>query len=342
MDSTIVAAVEKLKSGEVVVLPTETVYGLAANALDSDAVEKIFKIKGRPHNDPLILHVLNKEWLQKFSNYGPYADRVDRIVEKFWPGPVTVVLPKKDIIPDCVTSGLPTVAIRCPRHEIFRKILKLVNFPLAAPSANPFGYVSPTSADQVRQTLGNLVDVIVDGGKCDVGLESTIVDLTSETVKILRPGAITAQEISDAIDEPVVDYNSYVVSVNPKCPGQLKQHYCTNTKLVLFEHDGQPNISAKFNGKVAIIFNNKRPLDCADGISGENIQGKSVFWFSETGDQSDIARNMFSLLQNLDNAGYDVIFCEKPEIRGLGVAINDRLLRAAAKFSSKQNEQASI
>ena len=116
MDSALVAAVEKLKSGEVVVLPTETVYGLAANALNSDAVEKIFKIKGRPHSDPLILHVLNKEWLQKFSNYGPYADRVDRIVEKFWPGPVTVVLPKKDIIPDCVTSGLPTVAIRCPRH----------------------------------------------------------------------------------------------------------------------------------------------------------------------------------------------------------------------------------
>ena len=341
MDSTIVAAVEKLKSGEVVVLPTETVYGLAANALNGDAVEKIFKIKGRPHNDPLILHVLNKEWLQKFSNYGPYADRVDRIVEKFWPGPVTVVLPKKDIIPDCVTSGLPTVAIRCPRHEIFRKILKLVNFPLAAPSANPFGYVSPTSADQVRQTLGNLVDVIVDGGKCDVGLESTIVDLTSETVKILRPGAITAQEISDAIDEPVVDYNSYVVSVNPKCPGQLKQHYCTNTKLVLFEHDGQPNISAKFNGKVAVIFNN-RPLGCVDGILGKSIQGRDVFWFSETGDQSEIARNMFSLLQNLDNAGYDVIFCEKPEIHGIGVAINDRLLRAAAKFSSKQNEQASI
>lgn len=337
MDSALVAAVEELKSGEVVVLPTETVYGLAANALNSYAVEKIFKIKGRPHSDPLILHVLNKEWLQKFSNYGPYADRVDRIVEKFWPGPVTVVLPKKDIIPDCVTSGLPTVAIRCPRHEIFRKILKLVNFPLAAPSANPFGYVSPTSANQVRQTLGNLVDVIVDGGKCDIGLESTIVDLTSETVKILRPGAITAQEISDAIDEPVVDYNSYVVSVNPKCPGQLKQHYCTNTKLVLFEYGKQPDISTKFSGKVAVIFN-KRPLDCVDCISGERVQGRDVFWFSETGDQSEIARNMFSLLQNLDNSGYDIIFCEKPEIHGIGIAINDRLLRAAAKFSGQQSE----
>lgn len=341
MDSTIVAAVEKLKSGGVVVLPTETVYGLVANALNGDAVEKIFKIKGRPHNDPLILHVLNKEWLQRFSEYEAYADRVDKIVEKFWPGPVTVVLPKKDIIPDCVTSGLPTVAIRCPRHEIFRKILKLVNFPLAAPSANPFGYVSPTSANQVRQTLGNLVDIIVDGGKCDVGLESTIVDLTSETVKVLRPGAVTAQEISDAIDEPVIDYSSGVVSVNPKCPGQLKQHYCTNTKLVLFEHGGQPDILTEFNGKVAVIFN-KRPLDCADDISGENVQGKDVFWFSETGDRYEIARNMFGLLQNLDNAGYDVIFCEKPEIHGLGVAINDRLLRASAKFSSKQNEQASI
>jgi len=341
MDSTIVAAVEKLKSGGVVVLPTETVYGLAANALDSDAVEKIFKIKGRPHSDPLILHVLNKEWLQRFSEYKAYANRVDKIVEKFWPGPVTVVLQKKNIIPDCVTSNLSTVAIRCPRHEIFRKILKLVNFPLAAPSANPFGYVSPTSVDQVKQTLGDLVNVIVDGGKCDIGLESTIVDLTSETVKVLRPGAITAQKISDAIDEPVIDYSSGVVSVNPKCPGQLKQHYCTNTKLVLFEHGGQPDILTEFSGKAAVIFN-KRPLDCADGISGENVQGKDVFWFSETGDRYEIARNMFGLLQNLDNSGYDVIFCEKPEIHGLGVAINDRLLRAAAKFSSKQNEQASI
>jgi L-threonylcarbamoyladenylate synthase len=193
----------------------------------------------------------------------------------------------------------------------------------------------------VRQTLGDLVDVIVDGGKCDIGLESTIVDLTSETVKVLRPGAITAQEISDAIDEPVVDYNHGVVSENPKCPGQLKQHYCTNTKLVLFEHGGQPDILTEFNGKVAVIFN-KRPLNCADGVLGESVQSRDVFWFSETGDQSDIARNMFSLLQNLDNSDYDIIFCEKPEIHGLGVAINDRLLRAAAKFSGQQNEQASI
>ena len=188
-----------LLRGDVVVLPTETVYGLAADATNEQAVRKIFQIKNRPFNDPLILHVASYEWLTRYINLNGFRTRAEKIANAFWPGPVTMILPKKSTIPDIVSAGLPTVAVRCPNHKIFQEVLKLTNTPLAAPSANPFGYVSPTTAQQVEQTIGTLVAMVIDAGPCDIGVESTIVDLTSKQPKILRPGALTAEEMADVL-----------------------------------------------------------------------------------------------------------------------------------------------
>ncbi|MDR1595779.1 MAG: threonylcarbamoyl-AMP synthase [Puniceicoccales bacterium] len=329
MEDEVFAAAEELRRGGVVVLPTETVYGLAANALDPIAVSKIFKIKGRPHSDPLIVHVLDDTWIDRYAYINHYENRIRALVESFWPGPLTLVIKKRAIIPDIVTAGFSSVAVRCPRHRMFHNVLALCDFPLAAPSANPFGYVSPTTAEQVRQTFGKKVKIIVDGGSCSVGLESTIVDISKEVPKILRPGAITAEKISSVLDEPVSDYEQ-IVAENPTTPGQLKQHYCTTTKLVLFQN-GHCEIPSVSSGKVAIIFN-KKPSNIEKIMKKLPLSIEDIFWLSENGDQSDIARNLFATMQKLDGIGYSVIFCERPKRDGIGVAIDDRLLRAAAKY----------
>ena len=330
MGNDIFAAVGELKRGGVVALPTETVYGLAANALDARAVGKIYEIKGRPLANPLIVHVLDGSWVERYADFEGCAIRLERIVDDLWPGPITVIVKKKPIIPHIVTAGSDKVAIRCPDHELFRDVLRACDFPLAAPSANPFGYVSPTTAEQVRQTLGGKIEVIVDGGRCSVGLESTILDLTRDIPKILRPGALTADEISKILGEKIADYEP-IVSENPTSPGQMKRHYCTNTKLVLFPH-GDRKTMAKVHGKIAVIFNGK-PIVFAEIAENFHTTRENIFWLSEDGNANAIARNLFATLQKLDGTGYDTIFCERPLREGIGVAIDDRLLRAAAKFS---------
>ncbi|MDR0742419.1 MAG: threonylcarbamoyl-AMP synthase [Puniceicoccales bacterium] len=330
MNADIVAASRELKGGGVVVLPTETVYGLAANALDGEAVRKIFTIKGRPLNNPLILHVLDSSWLERYSHVKKYSIRIEKITGAFWPGPITVVLPKKAIIPDIVTSGSSRVAIRCPDHPIFQAVLRTSDLPLAAPSANPFGYVSPTCIGQVKATLGDRVKIMLDGGECAIGLESTILDITSPVPRILRPGAITADAISEVLGEDIIDHDVQIVSENPSAPGQLKQHYCTDTRLVLFEH-GSRELSQYFAGKTAIVFM-QRPKNF-DGIAKKlQLPAEAIFWFSDDGNLNVVARNLFSTLQRLDSAHYNAILCERPPRAGIGIAIDDRLLRAAAKF----------
>lgn len=324
-------AIDRLRDGGVVVLPTETVYGLAANALDESAVRSIFLVKGRPLNDPLIVHVLDSTWIERYAICDKYFDRVKKITSCFWPGPLTIVLHKRDIIPNIVSAGHNTVALRCPEHPIFRNVLQHLQLPLAAPSANPFGYISPTSAGQVRSTLGHKLDIIIDGGNCRVGLESTIIDATSNIPRILRPGAITATDIAHVIEEPVIDYEQHIVAINPSCPGQLKQHYCTNTELILFQHDTLPDSNT--GQQCAYIFN-QRPSDIEKTSHILNASSGSIFWLSEDGDHKTIAHNLFQMLQKLDGYGYDIIYCERTVRRGIGVAIDDRLLRAAAKFNN--------
>ncbi|MDR1528366.1 MAG: threonylcarbamoyl-AMP synthase [Puniceicoccales bacterium] len=330
MNADIAAASQELKGGGVVILPTETVYGLAANALDEKAVRKIFTIKGRPLNNPLILHVLDSSWLERYSHVKKYPVRVEKITGAFWPGPITIILPKKAVIPDIVTSGYGTVAIRCPDHPIFRAVLLASDLPLAAPSANPFGYVSPTCIGQVKATLGDRVKIMLDGGECAVGLESTILDITSTVPKILRPGAIAADAIAKVLGEDVIDYDVQIVSKNPCVPGQLKQHYCTDTRLVLFEH-GNRDLSQYFAGRTAIVFT-QRPKDFDGTVKNLQLLAEAILWFSDDGNLNVVARNLFSTLQRLDFAHYDTILCERPPRTGIGIAIDDRLLRAAAKF----------
>jgi L-threonylcarbamoyladenylate synthase len=324
MENQIFAAAMAILSGEVVALPTETVYGLAANALDDLAVGKIFKIKGRPFCDPLILHLLDDSWVEKYGDVDEYGGRVGKLADAFWPGPLTVVLKKRKIVGDIVTAGLPTVAMRCPNHRLFLEILRLTQVPLAAPSANPFGYVSPTAADHVRATLGNAVSIIVDGGPCSVGVESTIVDVSCASPKILRPGKITVADIANVLGEVVIDYAPIIVET-PSAPGQLRQHYCTNTPLLLFDHRCE-QVPIAANRRSAIVFCQK-PADI------DAVPAVDVFWLSEDGDLCTIAKNLFAVLQRLDAKGYGVILCERPRRTGIGIAVDDRLLRAAAKFN---------
>ncbi|MDR1256109.1 MAG: threonylcarbamoyl-AMP synthase [Puniceicoccales bacterium] len=319
-------AVKLLRLGEVVVLPTETVYGLAASIKSGPALRKVFQIKGRPLLDPLIVHVLDYGWVPKWAHVDGLEERVKTLVDAFWPGPLTIVLQKKLAIPAIVTAGLDSVAIRCPAHEIFRKVLKAIKIPLAAPSANPFGCLSPTTAQHVKDSLGERVPLIVDGGQCNIGIESTILDMRASVPRILRPGAISASDIAQVIDAAVLDYSPVISS--SAVPGQLKQHYSPNTRLVLV--DAEKQLALLMNDpsreeRAAFVYL-KRPAECPY----EN----DVFWLSDDGNNRVAARSLFSILQTLDRAGYDVIYCQKASPQGVGIAVNDRLTRAAAKFSS--------
>ncbi|MDE6432547.1 MAG: threonylcarbamoyl-AMP synthase [Opitutales bacterium] len=326
MTAEVTAAVEALANDDVVVLPTETVYGLAGSIESEIALRKIFQIKNRPLLDPLIVHILDGSWIERCAYIDGIEQQVHALIEAFWPGPLTIILKKKPSIQMLVTSGLDTVALRCPAHETFREVLKKFNIPLAAPSANPFGYLSPTTAQHVRDTLGNKVKVIVDGGKCTVGVESTILNLASSLPCIARPGAISAGDIADTLGTMVLDYKPELK--NFSVPGQLPQHYSPHTKLKLFGiRDDVRNIMDTHHDEHAAYVCLRRTAD----VSNRN----DVYWLSEDGDYKVIASSLFNMLQTLDGAHYDTIYCQCPENIGIGLAINDRLSRAAAKFVEK-------
>jgi L-threonylcarbamoyladenylate synthase len=300
-----------LEAGELVAIPTETVYGLAANALDAGAVIRIFEVKNRPHFDPLIVH------LASFTEAGKYArsipDWAKQLAERFMPGPLTVVLPKPDIIPDIVTSGLDTVALRVPSHPVVHALLSQLDFPLAAPSANPFGYVSPVTAQHVYDQLAGKIPYILDGGSATVGLESTIVGEVGGIPTILRLGGTSLEEIHEIIP----DIDVQISASNPLSPGQLESHYSPNQQLFFDADDriGEFNIST-----VRTI----RFRSYAEGIPHE------VQWIlSPSGDLGEAARNLFSVMRDLDAEGDVVIFAERFPEEGLGRAINDRLQRAS-------------
>jgi len=303
-----------LRGGQVVGVPTETVYGLAGNALDEAAVRKIFEVKGRPLIDPLIVHFSS---LQAATKHAIFNDRALELVERFWPGALTLVLAKKPSIPDLVTAGMPSVAIRVPGHPVFHSLLEKLDFPLAAPSANPFGYVSPTLAEHVQATLGERIPAILDGGACQHGVESTIVDLRDpDTPKILRPGPISAEALG--ILSATITSSAKDDASAQSAPGMLTQHYSPRTPITLFNHGSQPRDSAE---NEAVIFNAKP----------ETIIGSDVFWLSENGDLNEIAHNLFMLIQKLDAGSYARIHVERAAAYEIGVAVNDRLTRAAAK-----------
>ena len=309
-------AATMLKKGEAVAIPTETVYGLAANALNEKAVAKIFHIKQRPTFDPLIIH------LALFEQVYDYVEDVPKpfvlLAEKFTPGPITFLLRKKDIIPDLVTAGSPFVAVRIPSHPMTHQLLSKLDFPLAAPSANPFGYISPTTAQHVADQLGSKVYYILDGGLCDVGLESTIVGMDDHgNIEILRKGGLSVDKITEVVGEVTIRDTS---TSNPDAPGMLSSHYAPSVPIVLGDL-AQLISGADPNRTGVLAFRNFVPA----------ISTNHQIVLSPSGNYMDAARNLFAGMRYLDTCPIDLIYAELlPEI-DLGIAINDRLIRAAYK-----------
>ncbi len=307
----IVFAAEFLREGKLVAIPTETVYGLAANGLNQEAVVKIFEAKNRPFFDPLILHSDSLEKIRKWVKEIPEQALI--LAEKFWPGPLTLLLPKNDSVPEIVTSGLSHVAVRIPNHRQTLALLRLLDFPLAAPSANPFGYVSPTTASHVAQQLGEKVDYILEGGPCAVGIESTIVGVESDEIVIHRYGGLAIEEIQSMFKKvkPAVSHSS-----NPRAPGQLKSHYAPQKPL----HTGdiEKLITMHRGKKIGVISFHK------------NYEGVESFTLSRKENLKEAACNLFSAIRALDaSENVEIILAEIFPDEFLGRAINDRLQRAS-------------
>jgi L-threonylcarbamoyladenylate synthase len=323
-----------LREGGIVAVPTETVYGLAGDALNAAACRKIFKAKGRPANDPLIVHIWDMAQLDELAVRN---DAVEKVARAFWPGPLTVVLPKRAVVPDLVTSGRASVAVRMPKHRLFLELLKRCGRPLAAPSANPFGYISPTSAAHVRDSLGSKIGHILDGGDADIGLESTILDLRDpKKPTVLRPGAISAKEISRVLGRRVGAAQKTKkttargertrgkgMASGALAPGMLSKHYSPRTTITLHRRLSAAIVKTLPADEVA-VFLFKRP-----GMS----EAVNVFWLSECGDVRRAARRLFGMLRALDGGQWKRIHAElAPGADGFALAINDRLIRAAAKW----------
>lgn len=320
---------ELLKQGKLVAFPTETVYGLGADALNEKAAEKIYAAKGRPSDNPLIVHIANMEALEKIVKTVP--EEAYRIAEKYWPGPLTMIFEKKDIVPLGTTGGLETVAVRMPEDEIARKVIEAGGGYIAAPSANVSGRPSPTKAEHVEEDLNGKVDMIIDGGMVDIGLESTIVDMTVTPPMILRPGAVTREMLSETIgyvsvDRALIDENS---KERPKAPGMKYRHYAPKAGLFIVEGDLQKVVS-KINhmtlehceqGKrVGIIGTEETASQYPQGIV------KSI---GTRQDESTIANHLFAILREFDEEQVDIIYSESFSVGGIGNAIMNRLLKAA-------------
>jgi L-threonylcarbamoyladenylate synthase len=306
--------VSLLRAGEIVGLPTETVYGLAADALNSIAVAKIFEAKERPHFDPLIVHLPNRDWLEEIANVPAQGRQlILELASQFWPGPFTIVLPKREIVPDIVTAGLGTVAVRISAHPVFAEIIRAFGGPLAAPSANRFGRVSPTTARHVRDELDERIPLIVDAGPTVHGIESTIVSVHNDKIDILRRGPITAEQLSEFGTIDIVKSRDKV-----SAPGQLPMHYAPKTRLRLIEDAN--SFSSDKNQRVGLLGWN--PVESEKTFA-------VVRCLSERQDLREAATNLFRYLRELDALDLDLILAEQVPDRGLGAAIMDRLRRAA-------------
>jgi L-threonylcarbamoyladenylate synthase len=304
-------AASLLEQGELVAIPTETVYGLAGNALQNVSVLKIFETKNRPEFDPLIVHVSGISNAEKYVEEIP--DQALALVREFWPGPLTLLLKKKTIIPDLVTSGLDTVGIRCPNHPLTQQLLKKLSFPLAAPSANPFGYVSPTTAQHVNDQLGDKINYILDGGPCDVGIESTIIGFEDDEPVVYRFGGLSLEQIQKVVGK--ISTRTHSTS-NPKAPGQLKSHYAPGKKVIL--------------GKIEDLLQ-QYPAHCSGILTfQQDFNSPFQIILSPSGKIEEAAQNLFSSLRSFDKMPVDVILAELVPDKGLGRAINDRLRRAAS------------
>ena len=307
-------AAEVIRKGGLVAFPTETVYGLGGDTFNPDAVARIFEVKERPSFDPIIVHIADFDDIRRLCK--KVDERAKILAERFWPGPLTIVLKKSEKVPDIVTAGLDTVAVRMPSHPVARKLIEYSKTPIAAPSANLFGRLSPTTAEHVKEQLGDRIDIIIDAGRCPVGVESTVIDLTKEPT-ILRLGGTPVEEIEKVIGRVRI----LTHSDKPRSPGQLSKHYSPKTPLriikekVVIEHGKKAGLLAfrQPDDEIAKRFEKIEVLSNSDDLNEALRQA---------------AQNLFSALHRLDKANLDVIYAERvPEI-GLGKAIMDRLRKA--------------
>lgn len=323
MSSSITNSIDKaaacLLAGDVVAIPTETVYGLAGNLFNPEAVEKIYSLKKRPKNNPLIVHVKDLSAVTPLVNSFPAP--LLQLAEKYWPGPLTILLNKTAVVPDSITAGSNLVAIRIPAHPVTKELLEKINFPLVAPSANPFTRISPTSAEHVNEYFGASIPCILDGGNCTVGLESTIIGIENNKLMLYREGVLGKSEL-EKIAGPITKHvaqNSNVLT-----PGQWPRHYAPLTKTILCERE-QISLHIKKNTGVILLT---EPLN--------NLSITQQHFLSETGNLLEAARNLYQVLHDADGQGYDQIICEKMPAAELGHTINERLKRAS--FNGNDNK----
>lgn len=319
------AAAKIIREGGLVAIPTETVYGLGANGLDEQAVAKIFEAKGRPQDNPLILHVAEPEEMERFCHHIPQEAYL--LAEKFWPGPLTIVLPARDIVPKRTTGGLGTVAIRCPNSPVTREMIRLAGVPVAAPSANISGKPSTTTAQHVLHDHDGKIDAVIDGGPCSVGVESTIVDLTEKPARLLRPGGITPEQLTEVLGELTID-EAVTAQIDPakvvKAPGMKYRHYAPCASVVIVS--GSREKAAEYvhkcyqSGDRVLCFEEELPLyaDCAPLSYGQES------------DVNTLSAGLFDALRILDDPKIHRVFARCPEGGGVAYAVQNRLKKAAA------------
>jgi L-threonylcarbamoyladenylate synthase len=332
-EKNIEAAAAILAAGGLVAFPTETVYGLGGDAFNPRALAKIFAVKRRPRFDPLIIHIAGAEVLNRAADLslltGEGREKTALLADKLWPGPLTLVLPKRGEVPDLATSGLPTAAIRFPDHSAAQKLIRRSTGALAAPSANPFGYLSPTRAEHVREQLGDGVDMILDGGPARVGVESTVLDMTGSRPRLLRPGGTPRERIEALIGEIAAGPAAASDPPGFRSPGQLKSHYAPRTPLTLLSRDEMLKLPADPAGARLFFDGPARDQWLARQKAGP-VEKNHLRVLSERGDMAEAAANLFGALHEMDGWGLSRIYAERVRDEGLGPAINDRLFRAAA------------
>lgn len=314
-DREIEKAVDILRRGGLVAFPTETVYGLGADASNPDAVKKIFATKGRPQNHPLIVHLADASHLAHWAREIPVAAIL--LSERFWPGPLTLILRRSDNVPDALTGGQDTVGLRVPAHPVAHALLQAFGSGIAAPSANRFGSISPTTAEHVRAELGERVDMVLDGGSCDIGIESTIVDLSGSQPTLLRPGNISASEIEEVLGRPLAQPGPS----SARAPGMLAAHYAPQTSLLVVSGQTLAEEARRFStqGKhTAVLAYHHAPIADAN-----------IAWFAAPSQAADYARELYANLRRLDQPMYDVILVEQVPPGEEWDAVRDRLAKAA-------------
>ncbi len=319
----IVIAAELLKNGGLVAIPTETVYGLAADATNGAAVERIFKAKGRPQDNPLIVHISSYEQLEQLVSHIP--EHAKRLMETFWPGPLTVILPKSNLVPEQVSAGLPTVAVRFPSHPTARAVIQKAGVPLAAPSANVSGSPSPTAAAHVLHDLDGKIDAVIDGGPCTVGLESTVITLAEETPVLLRPGAVTLEQLQQVLgtvkmaDAVLHQLEQGSVAASP---GMKYKHYAPKAKLILLEGSDEAffhyvNAHAA-EGVAALCYDGQESSLCVPAVT-----------YGKKDCPQEQAQQLFRALRKLDDLNYKLVYAACPQSEGLSLAVYNRMIRAA-------------